>query len=504
MAANNNIELITKYSPKAWDTVYKQESMSSLLDADSRLVQFTGAKTVKIAKFQSGGLHDYYRNNNANGYGDTRIPEVPQSGADFVGAAGFGYQRSAMRLIWEEFTLRCDRAAAFQVEKFDNEESGEQLVGLGVTEISRTVIVPEVDAYCFATIASYCSTTLENMVYEEIAPAAAAGKQTPIKALNAAFLYFANHEVPVKDQIVFCSPDFINALRETNEVTKFLGQEDFKEGKDINFQIFNYQGRKLVETAPDRLRTHIELYGGGYKWGANSRPINFLMVDKAAVIHIVKYEKVKVIGDDLNLAGQGFDGYTIFARIYHDVFVPDNKRIGLYCSVKASGDPMAAKLDILVEEGKVKAITTWPGEKIAIVLQANAGSAVDTAVGSLGGTKVLVQVGDAIDYSKEYYSVVDGKVAATWKGGDSISISATAQDSTTHKFNVTLNAADPDVKFYYVQSSNTAPSSYDGTTATSNAVVNGGQITASDDYKTFVVAYTGTTFIKAVEVADAY
>ena len=146
MAVNANIDLITKFSPKAWDTVYKQESMSSLLDADSRLVQFTGAKTVKIAKFQPGGLHNYYRNNNAGGYGDPRVPQ-PQDGEVFLNSMnGFGYQKSAMRLVWEEFTLKCDRAAAFQVEKFDNEESGEQLVGLGVTEISRAVIVPMIFA----------------------------------------------------------------------------------------------------------------------------------------------------------------------------------------------------------------------------------------------------------------------------------------------------------------------------------------------------------------------
>ena len=131
---NNNIELITRYSPKAWDTVYKQESMSALLDTNKELVKFTGAKTVKIGKYQTGGLRDYYRNNEALG----TAPE----GANFVGSAGFGYQKSAARLVWEEFTLSCDRAAAFQIEKFDNEESGEELVGLGVSEISRTVIVP--------------------------------------------------------------------------------------------------------------------------------------------------------------------------------------------------------------------------------------------------------------------------------------------------------------------------------------------------------------------------
>ena len=141
---NNNIELITRYSPKAWDTVYKQESMSALLDTNKELVKFTGAKTVKIGKYQTGGLRDYYRNNEALG----TAPE----GAAFVGAAGFGYQKSAARLVWEEFTLACDRAAAFQIEKFDNEESGEELVGLGVSEISRTVIVPRQNALILGTM----------------------------------------------------------------------------------------------------------------------------------------------------------------------------------------------------------------------------------------------------------------------------------------------------------------------------------------------------------------
>lgn len=143
--ASNTIELITKYSPKAWDTVYKQESMSSLLDATNpAYVQFTGAKTVKIAKWQNGGLYDYYRNN----IGDPRV-EGPAGEGDFLNQRGFGYQASAARLTWEEFTLKCDRAAAFQIEKFDNEESGEELIGLGVSEISRTTIVPRINfGYC--------------------------------------------------------------------------------------------------------------------------------------------------------------------------------------------------------------------------------------------------------------------------------------------------------------------------------------------------------------------
>ena len=63
----NYIELITKNSSQAWDKVYKREAISSMFDAAPGLFQFTGAKTVKIATWQVGGLSDYTRNNEFTG-----------------------------------------------------------------------------------------------------------------------------------------------------------------------------------------------------------------------------------------------------------------------------------------------------------------------------------------------------------------------------------------------------------------------------------------------------
>lgn len=234
----------------------------------------------------------------------------------------------------------------------------------------------------------------------------------PIAALNEAFVYFANHEVPVADQIVFCSPDFINALRNTTEVTKFLAQEDYN--KDINFQVLKYQGRTLVEVSPERLRTNILLFGQeGYSWAANSKKIDFLMVAKSAVMHVTKYEKVKVIGDDLNLAGQGFDGYTIFARIYHDVFVPDNKRYALYCAVSEGAAP-AMSLDVLVENQKIKSISTYPGEKIAFVGTTTGEATVGATLSA--SAFVAARVGDKVTGNTKFVAV-DGnmKVLAVYE-----------------------------------------------------------------------------------------
>lgn len=387
----NNIELITKYSTEAWDTVYKQESVMSLLDANPKLVKFEGAKTVKIGKFQAGGLHDYYRNN----AGDDRVP-VAGSG-DFINESlGFGYQKSGMKLVWEEFTMRADRAAAIPVEMFDNEESGEELVGLGVSEFSRTVMIPEIDAYGLSTIASYCTTTLGNLVEEDIT-------DKPLASLNNAFEYMENHEVQVGKQIGFVSPEFIKALRNTTEVTKFLGQTDYSGEKDTKFTITTYEGRKLVHVSPERLRTNIDMFGReGYGWKADSKKINFLLVATDAVMHVVKYEKVKVIGGEINLAGNGFDGYTIYARIYHDVFVPENKRIALYCSVKKTGgEAPALKLDVTVKDGKVASITTVPGDRLVFV-------ATSTGTAEVGATLTdytLVSRGDKVEKTTTFYAI---------------------------------------------------------------------------------------------------
>ncbi|WP_281512144.1 hypothetical protein [Mammaliicoccus vitulinus] len=384
----NNIALIRKYAPEKWDAVYKQESVVSLLDSDKDLVRFSGARVVKVAKFQGGGLHNYYRNN----LGEPTL-NVPPANGDFVGAADFGYQRSSVRLVWEEFTLRQDRAAAYEIEAFDDEESGGNLVGRALVEVNRTLVVPEIDAYTLSTIADATSENLGNKVKEDIVA-------RPIAALNRALTYFANNEVPAEDQIIFASPDFVNALRSTDEVTKFLGQSDFGTGKDTKFEITRYQGRDIVTVSPQRLRTHIDMSdtrNGGFRWAKDSEAINFLVVAKSAVYHVVKYEQNKIISGELNLASRGFDGYTVFARIYHDVFVPDNKRVALYCSVKSTPTPAPEmKLDIVLKNDKVIGITTLPAEKLSLVVTSD----TDETVGNKAtGTLTLVDVGYVADKS---------------------------------------------------------------------------------------------------------
>lgn len=325
----NTIELITKYSTKAWDEVYKAESISSLLDAPSAQVQFTGAKTAKIAKFQAGGLGDYYRNNTETNSG-----------------TNIGYQGAELGLVWEEYTLKCDRAAKYSIEKFDDEETDGLTLGAATTEISRTILIPEVDAYCFSTIAGNAGKTIT--VDSTALVGADAGKKKSIEYLNEGFLHLEEHEILTDDQIVLVSPKYMQALRRDSLELSRLLQSDFN--KDVKFTMTKYEGRDLVVVPPQRFKTKIKLTKSGYTFDTGSQDIAFMIFPKSAVTHVVKYNKVKVIGGDMNLAGNNFDGYSIYVRIYHDVFVMDNKKVAIVAGLE---DKYIAKgLEVTADSAK--------------------------------------------------------------------------------------------------------------------------------------------------------
>lgn len=352
MSNTNAIALIAKYSTNAWDKVYKQESRSALLDGKEGVnVQWTGTKTVKIAKFNAGGLRNYYRNN----VGDARVPA--KAGTEqFMGNLGYGYQASNVGLTWEEFTIKMDRAAAYPIEYFDNEETDGLVIGAAVSEISRTVIIPEVDAYCFSTLASYCSKTTDTITLNDGTTTSGLGnlielnnvdKTNALSVINDAFLYFDEHEVPAEDQILFVSSKYFNYLRnDSTELARYLMQSDYN--KDVKFTLTEYEGRKIVVVPPQRFRTGFTTVtdsGAGYGFSFHngtavvpSKEIHFILCAKSAVMHVVKYNKVKVMSGDVALAASGQDGYVIYARIYHDVFVMDNKRYAIYTCVNTGSD----------------------------------------------------------------------------------------------------------------------------------------------------------------------
>lgn len=388
----NYIELITKYSSQAWDKVYKKEAISSMFDAQPGLFQFTGAKTVKIASWQVGGLSDYTRNNEVTG-----VDEVN------------GYKKSTMQLVWHEYTIEQDRGAKIPIEKFDDEETDGLAVGATTTELSRVVIIPEVDAYFFSKVYQEAAAAgTGNVVSGSIEEN---GEVKPLYALNEGLTYLDNMEIPAENQIIAVSPTFFNALRNSKEVTKILSQADFD--KDVKFRLTEYEGRKLVVVPPQRFNTEVELHENGFT--LKGKPIDFMIMPKDALVHIVKYNKVKVLDGDLALAASNQDGFVVYARIYHDVFVTRNRRVAIYAHTDgltyngiAAG---AKKINLVVKDGKVKTLTMLPLEMFVLFGVSSTEVTVGTTVKR--EDVEFIKEGDAITADHYVYAIdTNGKVLA--------------------------------------------------------------------------------------------
>ena len=255
----------------------------------------------------------------------------------------------------------------------------------------------EVDAYCFATIASYCNATLGNLATTAITTGA---NGNAVDELNKGLLYFDEHEVPAEKQVILSSPSFMNQLRgDTKELSRYLMQSDYN--KDVKFTLTSYEGRRFAMVPPQRFRTNIVLGENGYTWGAGSKAIDFMIVATDAVLHVVKYNKVKILSGDVVLAGRNYDGYAIYARVYHDVFVTDNKRYAIYAHVTDTA-AMAPALDINVVDGKIAGITFFPGEKLVTFAKS---SETETIGSAKVGTLTKVNIGTAVSSADVIYAV---------------------------------------------------------------------------------------------------
>ena len=352
MATNtlaNSVALITKYSTEAFDKVYKTDSRIALLEgmSDGR-VKFSidNAKIVKVFKSNYGGLSDYERNNLETGASE--------------GLGDRGYKEAAIEGKWETKELTQDRGAKYVIENFDNEETAGLTVGKATTEINRTIVIPEIDAYGFSKIAADVknySIGLPSGGKNYVSGAIAAN--TILSEINAGLTWLDDNEVPEENQIIFISTAAKNALRSTDELTRFM-DSDKDVGHKISFKVTDYENRPLVVVPPKRFREGFtKLPNGGYKLAGD--PIDFICMDRNAAIHVVKYQKQKILTGEAALANTDMDATVIFVRIYHDVIVFDNRLCGIYVHVGGFTAPAFADFSLdLNSKGVLTAIHGQP------------------------------------------------------------------------------------------------------------------------------------------------
>lgn len=285
----NAITLAEKYQPLL-DEVFAEASLTK--DLENGNVKFDNTATVKILKLVVPALGDYSRNS--------------------------GFTAGDVTATWEAWTLSQDRGREFSVDAMDDEETLDLTFGKASSEFVRTKVVPEVDMYRFAKIAQTAGITTESEDLE-------AGSDYE-KAIATAQAGLDNAEAPREGRILYINPIGYQALK-SEFANRFNNKAD-----QLNRSFTEFDGMKVVVVPQSRFVSKITKNAGTkvYEKAVDGKNINFLLVAKGTVEAVAKHVKLRVFTPDVN---QSMDAYKFQYRIYHDLFVYENKVAGVYASI---------------------------------------------------------------------------------------------------------------------------------------------------------------------------
>lgn len=287
----NNIAKFKKYIDLL-DEVYKVNSKTSILDGDNTLVRAgANADEIIIPKMSLDGLADYSRNS--------------------------GYVNGDVTLTNETVKFNYDRGRAFTVDAMDNEEIAGVAFGKLSSEFLRTKVVPEVDAFRLATYAG-----IEGI---GSATGTLADGNAALTAIVTAMSKMDDDEVSEEGRVLFITPTLYNAILNV----------DILKSKEIMGRFAN-----VVTVPQSRFYTAIELAdgttdgekAGGFTKADTAKDINFMIIQKGAVLQYPKHVVNKVVSPEEN---QTSDGWKFFYRSYGLADVYENKVAGIYLHHKA-------------------------------------------------------------------------------------------------------------------------------------------------------------------------
>lgn len=332
----NNISLFKKYVDLL-DEVYKAGSCTNILDGSTALVKAgANANEIIIPKISTEGLADYSRNG--------------------------GYVSRNTTFTNETVTFNYDRGGKFSVDAMDNEETAGLAFGSLAADFVRTKTVPELDAFRFATYAA------EPMISS--ASGTLASGEAVLAALVSAQNTLDEDEVSPEGRYLFITPTLYNLAQNVDTYkskavfdgfagvskvpqSRFYTAIDMLDGVSKGETAGGYRKGTdhYVVTASEpadwsvNYANYYTKSGSGYtavtgdsapSWAAETyyaktasagKDINFMIIEKSAVIQYPKHTVNKVISPEEN---QFSDSWMFFFRAYGLAAIYENRAAGIY------------------------------------------------------------------------------------------------------------------------------------------------------------------------------
>ena len=287
----NTIALAKNYT-NILDEVYMNASVTADLTSDNTMVRAgANANEIVYPQIAVSGLGDYSRNS--------------------------GYTQGSVNLEWKTAQFNYDRGTKISFDVMDNEESRDIAFTMAGSELMRTKVAPEADAFTFATLAGVEGISKAEPVTYADATAFLAGL---IEAKNK----MDEDEVPEEGRILYATPTLLNGVMalDTTKSREILA----------SFAVTKKVPQSRFYTAIDLLSGRDGEEAGHYKKATAGKDINFMIVHKPAVIKFDKHTASDIIPASMNADA---DADISKYRKYGIVDVFKNKVAGIYLSHKA-------------------------------------------------------------------------------------------------------------------------------------------------------------------------
>lgn len=297
-------EYVTKLQLRL-DQAAIEEATSGWMEDNVDQVEYMGGDKVKMPSLETTGLADYDRDK--------------------------GFKQGSVTLTWETYTMMMDRGIIFQIDEMDKEETANLLsAGNAVRVFQKEHVVPEIDAYRYATIASKAISAGN---YEEYLPQ----EDTVIDKLIS-HIREVEDKVGSGEIIVSATAEVQGAIDRSTKFQRFINQGEFKKGA-LSFRVKTIDDHPLIRVPKERFKTKFifndgESEGqkeGGFVPAADAKDINWIVSARKSPIALSKTDKIRIFTPDVN---QRMRAYQMDYRKYHGLWIVKSNLDYIYTSIK--------------------------------------------------------------------------------------------------------------------------------------------------------------------------
>ena len=245
------------------------------------------------------------------------IPMMSMDGlADY--SRNGGYVQGGVTMTNETVKCNFDRGRRFDVDVMDDLETAGLAFGRLSAQFIRDKVVPELDAFRFA---SYCGISGVTKKEETLADGAAT-----VAALSAAVTAMDDEEVTATGRYLFITPSLHGMVQDLDTTKSREVLNNFAKITDVPQTRFYTAIKQLSGASTES--------AGGYTKGDGAAELNFMVIHKPAVIQYTKHTAPKIIEPSVN---PDSDGYIFGYRMVGIADIYANKTAGVYAHHKAVG-----------------------------------------------------------------------------------------------------------------------------------------------------------------------